>query len=145
MSKSDDKDSTSKKNNSEFRIVMTPEKIRQTLIKNCTKMLMARNELKGYDLYKSQADSKKLETYYNKLYSRGNDDYVYTITGTTINIPQKNNEDQGEEEGQNFKKFAIKIYPDDLNSVNVISIKDFMKKYSDYHKILIVRSATQNA
>lgn len=134
-------------NASIYRPKMKESEVRETILFNLTKMLMARGELDGYNLMKQKAKKKLLKKHYEALIKTGNDDYIYTITGVPRMKWQKS-EDKESEEKKEFvpviTNFAIKIYPDDLSSVNIQPIKDFLNEYPQHHKILIVKSATQN-
>ncbi len=136
----DNKDSK-KTNNSKdaktFRINMSDDDIKKNLLTNCIKMLMAREELRGYDWEKSHFSSNYTKVYYERLSKSEKDGSIYVINAdpVTPEIIEKN-----DQINIVLEKYAIKIYSDTLNSVNIQPLKDFINDYSEYKKIIIVKN-----
>lgn len=122
-----------------FLIQKSPKEIKNTILKNITRMLMLRGELSGYDHKKSSEDPEKFMKYYKSLKHSedSKNESVFTIDSDTTSLEKTL-------DNNDVRKYAIMWYPSHLNSVNIQAIKNFMEEYQKYFKILVVVDATQN-
>jgi DNA-directed RNA polymerase subunit H (RpoH/RPB5) len=106
-----------------FQLEKNNDDIKRTILTNVVKMLTERN------LFKPE----NLEENIKKISSMQSDDYTFII-------------DKENYDSENNKKIAIKIFHQKITAISKQSnISDFLNKYKDMHKIVIVKSITTKA